>query len=239
MIIEGSIAIKSAVKNAKRDIKAVYFDKAKRSKDFNYLYHLCQDAEINCQKLERAVIEKLAIGHSHGGVIAEVGNRHYESLDDIVDADTLFYIDGIEDPFNLGYVFRTLCAFGFESVILAKRDYTKMEATLLKSSAGAFDHLKIYQTDDIEKDMTLLHSKGYRSYALYRGQEAHDLFKSHFSSKSLFLIGGEKRGIASRILNTVDEYLYIPYAQDYKMALSTASCIDVLAGIVYERKNYR
>lgn len=239
MIIEGAIAVKSAITNQKRKINCIYLDKDKKSKDFNYIRFLCHDRNIEFKNIERLEIEKIASGKSHGGVIADVEYRNFQSFDYISKSDVIFYIDGIEDPFNLGYVFRTLYAFGFKDIIVPNRDFGQFEATLLKSSAGAFDYLNIYQSKDFLNEIKTLKNSGYKTCALYRSDDAIDIFKSEHKSKAIYLLGGEKRGISSHILNEVDELLYIPYGNDYKMALSAASAIDVLATLVYQSRRYQ
>ena len=239
MYIEGAIAVKSAIHNRKRKVSCVYIDKAKKTKDFNYIRQLCKKLNIKVKECERLIIDEIASGKSHGGIVADVEKRQYQKLEVLLKNDNVFYVDGIEDPFNLGYVFRTLYAFGFSSVILRQYDYEKLEGTLLKSSAGAFDCLDIYLCDDINKMLETTKQKGYQSFALYRNEEAKDLFVTKLPKKAVYLLGGEKRGIAASVLEDVDKLLYIPYGNNFKMALSAASAVDVLATVVFQRRSYR
>lgn len=234
MIIEGSIAIKAAIKGKKREINAVYIDRNKKTKDFSYIRHLCKDNNIHIKDTGREEIDAMAVGKSHGGIVADVSMRLFQNIDEMLECEDLFYIDGIEDPFNLGYVYRTLFAFGFKNIIIPSRNTDLFESTLLKSSAGAYDFMNIYMTDDLLNDIEYFGLHGYKTYALERGDKSKDIFDYRFKGKSLFLIGGEKRGIASKIIDKVDELLYIPYGSDFKMALSAASTVDVLASLVYK-----
>lgn len=234
MIIEGSIAIKAAIKGNKRKIDKVYIDKHKRTKDFNYIRFLCHENNIEILPVDREYINSEAKGSSHGGIIASVSLREFEPITELVQNKHLFYIDGVEDPYNLGYVLRTLFAFGFSDVILPKRDMESFEATLLKSSAGAYDLMNIYLSEDLLTDITYLKDMNYHIYALNRSDSSVDIFDCEFEDRACFLVGGEKRGISSRILDVVDTSLYIPYDNDFKMALSAASSVDVLATIIFQ-----
>lgn len=84
--------------------------------------------------------------------MADVGNRKYDEFDD----GDIFYLDSIEDPFNLVYAMRSLYVFGIKNVLLSNRDYSFMEAQLLKSSAGAYDMLNIKIANDVLNDVKAL-----------------------------------------------------------------------------------
>ena len=145
-------------------------------------------------------------------------------------------MDGIEDPFNLGYAMRTLYAFGIKNVLLSNRDYSCMEAQLLKSSAGAYDMLNIRVGEDGIKQMADYKKAGYYLYGLYRGENSKDIFEVKFNSKALFILGGEKRGISAELLNLCDEHLYIPYGSDFRNALNACGALDVVATLLYSQR---
>ena len=231
MIIEGAISVKSAILNNKRKIECVYIDSEKKTKDFNFIRKITREKNIELIESTKSDLQQLAIGKSFGGVLAKVSNRNN---DDFNDGD-IFYLDGIEDPFNLGYCLRTLYAFGFKNVLLSNRDYSNMEAQLLKSSAGAYDMINLRVSEDEIKDIKEFKDNGYYLYGLYRGDDSKDIFDVKFNSKSLFMLGGEKRGIKADLLNMCDEYLYISYGSDFRNSLNACAALDVLATLVYKQ----
>ena len=234
MYFEGAISAKSALVNKRRKINALYVNRHKRTKDFKYILKMAKEADVKIVKCEKEDIEALAKGNSHGGMILEVENRSYESLDVLKD-DTVFVIDGIEDPFNIGYIMRTLRAFGYHHVILPSRDLTSMEATIQKSSAGAFDALDVIISEDLKSDLLKL-KKERIILALSRSEKAHNIFSYDYPLKKVIIIGGEKRGIKKEILNIVNEELYIEYPSDFRNALNAASALNVIVTILETRK---
>lgn len=231
MIIEGSISVKAAILNNKREIEVVYIDKEKKTKDFNYIRKTCRNNNIEIKESTREELTELASGKTFGGILAKVSERKNDEFDDT----NIFYLDGIEDPFNLGYCMRTLYAFGFKNVLLSSRDYTNMQAQLLKSSAGAYDMLNIKVSEDCVKEIQEYKNNGYCLYGLYRGEGSKDVFDTIFNSKALYMLGGEKRGISSDLLNMCDEYLYISYGSDFRNSLNACGALDVLATLVYKQ----
>lgn len=231
MWIEGAIAVKAALKEGKRTVLRLCIDNNKRSKDLSYIQKLAAAKKIAVEKYDRSFLDELATGKSHGGILAEVSARQ---SDELIDSDIL-YLDGIEDPFNLGYLMRTAYAFGISNIILPKRDYSSMEAQLLKSSAGAFDMLNILFAEDIPSVFDSLKDK-YRFYSLKRGDDARDIFQEEFAERCLFMIGGEKRGISAGLLQYADRFLYIPYANDFHNSLSGSAAGDVVMTLLFNQK---
>ena len=232
MIIEGAISVKAAINNHKRIINTVYINKDKKTKDFNYIRKICKLNNINIVESDNDTLNDKASGKSFGGVLAETSERQYDDFDD----GDIFYLDGIEDPFNLGYAMRTLYAFGINNVLLPSRDYSNMESQLLKSSAGAYDMLNIKITENSLNSINELKNNGYYLYGLYRGDNSKDIFDVKFNKKALFMLGGEKRGISSEVLSKCDEYLYISYGSDFRNSLNACGALDVVATLLFSQR---
>ncbi|MBR5755723.1 MAG: RNA methyltransferase [Erysipelotrichaceae bacterium] len=232
MIIEGAIAVKAAIKGRKRTVEKVYIDRGKKTKDFNYIRKITKEAGIELIELEREQLGEHLTGKSHGGIGAEVSSRKNDELT----YGDIFYLEGIEDPFNLGYSMRTLYAFGVKNVLLSPRDYTTMENQLLKSSAGAYDMLNVQITEDAVKQISGYKQQGYSLYALYRGEESTDIFDAKFSDKALFMLGGEKRGISSALLDMADRKFFISYGSDFRNSLNACAALDVVATLLYSQR---
>ncbi len=232
MIIEGAIAVKAALQNKKREIFKVYIDKDKKTKDFNYIRKLIRQNGVEVFECERSYLETILTGKSHGGIGADVSERREDEFDD----SDIFFLDGIEDPFNLGYCLRTLYAMGVKNVLLNKRDYSQMEGQLLKSSAGAYDMINIALCQEPLKMIASLKEKGYYLYGLYRGEQAKDIFDVRFADKALFILGGEKRGISGDLLDLCDDHLYISYESDFRNALNASAALDVVVTLLRSQR---
>ena len=233
MIIEGAISVKACINSNKRIVEEIYIQKDKKTKDFNYIRKLAKNNNIKLNELERNQLDQLLEGKSHGGIGALVSNK---KEDDFNLNEDIFYIDGVEDPFNLGYICRTLYALGFKNILLSKREYSNIEKQLLKSSAGAYEFLNIKVSNDILNELDELKNNNYYIYALFRNENAKDVFKYKFDKKAIYIFGGEKRGISSEILDKADELLYISYQSDFRNALNAAAALDVVATLICKDK---
>lgn len=232
MIVEGAISVKACINNLKRNVELVYIDKKKKTKDFNYIRKIIKEKNISLKEIDAEDFSSYTNGKTHGGIIATVSNRNYDEFDD----GDIFFLDGIEDPFNLGYIIRTLYAFGIKNVLLPEKDYSNMEGQLIKSSAGAYEMINIKLTSNSLVDIKEYKEKGYTTYALKRGDDAVDIFNEKFAEKSLFMLGGEKRGISSSLIDLCDKYLYIPYGSDFRNSLNAAAAADVVATLLFAQR---
>ena len=131
-IFEGAISCKALLEAGTRNCIKLYIDKKKNTKDTRYLVSLAKNksCEVILLLAEEKVIPQLTDIKAHG---------------------FLCYIDGVEDPYNLGSISRTLYASGCDAMILPKRDWSFAEQTILKASAGAYEKLPIYFVDSDEE----------------------------------------------------------------------------------------
>ncbi len=234
MLVEGAISVKACIKNNKRIVNRIYIDKNKKTKDFNYIRIIAKENNILVDEIDREDFSSLNVKKTFGGVVADVTNRKSDSFDN----GDIFYLDGIEDPFNLGYIIRTLYAFGIKNILLPLKDYSSMEAQIIKSSAGAYEMANVCFVEDIYEFIKNLKKDNYHIYSLVRSEISKDIFKEKFEDKCLFMIGGEKRGISKKLEELSDKNLFIPYGSDFRNSLNAYSACDVIGTLLYKQRNY-
>ncbi len=229
MIIEGDVSVKASLLGNKREVHVVYIDEKRHDKDAWFIEKKCEEKHVNIEKTSREYIESLATGHTHGGVIAEVSSRKYDDLKDVLKVENPFLVllEGVEDPFNLGYIMRSLYSAGCNGLILRKRNWETSESTILKSSAGASEYLPTILSDNIEADIEECKKNKLHVYAAMR-KDAKAYFDGNYKKPVLLMIGGEMRGLSSKVLKLADENIYIPYANDFRNALNAAGAAAVL-----------
>lgn len=238
MIIEGDISVKAALKYNHRILHKIYIDEKREDKDCRYIKKIAEEKNVEVIRMPREEIETMAQGKSHGGLVAEVGKRVFQTLEECMGEEMPFVVvvEGVEDPFNLGYIIRALYSSGCTGLILRKREWEMVEGTILKSSAGAYDALPIYLSEDISEDIKVLKEKGLTCYAAMR-KNAIVYTEGNFNQPIVLLIGGELRGLSSKVLKESDQNLYIPYANDFHYALNAAGASAVLGFEVLRQRS--
>jgi 23S rRNA (guanosine2251-2'-O)-methyltransferase len=102
---------------------------------------------IPVETVPRARLDQLSHGAVHQGCIAQVEARTYASVDEILayagrknEPPFLLILDAIQDVNNLGSLLRTAESVGVHGVILPEHRAAEVNATVVKTSAGASEH---------------------------------------------------------------------------------------------------
>lgn len=237
MIIEGSLSVKAALENQKRTVEHVYFAQEKKSRDFQYIKHLCYKHDVTFSLLPRSEVDSMAIGHTHGGVLAKVDYRHNEILEKNIQGHALL-VEGVEDPYNLGMMLRSAAAAGFTMVITGNREYQDSEAIILKASAGASEALSWIKTDDFESTLHCLKQEGVLIVSALRSDQSVPYQDFVYPERVCLCIGGERRGLSKQVVQASDAFVHILYPNQVKIALSAVSATAVLTfEIVRQQSN--
>lgn len=239
MIIEGKVSVKAALLAHKRDITCIYLEENRHDKEAHFIERKAEELNVHVQKCSRDKIDEMATGRTHGGVLADVSERTYQNLEDCFDEENPFLVlvEGVEDPFNLGYIMRSLYSAGCHGLILRKRDWHHVESTILKSSAGASEYMNIIMMDDVSEAVDICKKHGLTAYAAMR-KDAIPYFEANFKQPILLCIGGEMRGLSSSVLKKIDQNIFIPYANDFRNALNAAGASAALGFEVLRQRKY-
>lgn len=237
ILVEGSISVKACLLGGKRKVHCVYVDESKHDKNTHFILAKAKENHVRIVYTTREKIDAMASGRTHGGILAEVEQRQYQTLQDAMqNTPLLFVLEGVEDPFNLGYVIRSLYSAGCTGLILRNRDWSLAESTILKSSAGAFEYLNIILSDDIPSLIREVKKEGVHTYAAMR-KDACIYWEKDYTHPCLIAIGGEIRGLSSKVLEEIEENIYIPYANDFRAALNASGAANVIAFEVFRQRN--
>lgn len=238
---EGAISVMTVLETNSRQVHKVYladFDKIKIDRKISKIYKLCVEKEIPFEKCDESFVQKNAIGSTHGGLLALVGDRRYTPLEEIFSKKDGFIclIDGIEDPYNFAYSVRSLYAAGVDAIVLSERNWMSATGVCIRGSAGATELVDCSIYSDKEELIRLAKQNGYR--IVCADEKTDKVHTDSVLSKPLFLIiGGEKRGISATFLNSADEIVKIAYGRDFNMSLTAASATSILAFEVLRQNN--
>jgi len=180
-IMEGMTSVRAVFAGAEsgvndRKIEKILFDKAKARAKFRELGFLRAKAEECGFYVELASaeeIDSLAIGQTHGGVLAYTGDRTIKNITETEIKEGGFYVflQGIEDPYNFGYALRSLYAAGVDGIVLEKRNWMSAAGVVCRASAGASEMLPLCwgEPEEIAKAFK---EKGYAIVAADKTEDA-------------------------------------------------------------------
>ena len=244
-VFEGLTSIRSLLRGKKngindRKIIRILYDKDRkkaREKELAWLKRVGNEEGFTVEESDAEMLSRLTVGNSHGGIIAECGERDIPTLSPSHISEKGFFvmIQGIEDPYNFGYALRSLYACGVDGIILPERNWMTAAGVVCRSSAGASELLPIYTADPLFA-ARLFKEKG---YGIISADTRTDniLHKTPLHLPALLIVGGEKRGISRALLDLSDTVVKIPYGRDFDAALSAASAATILGWEIYRQNN--
>ena len=247
-ILGGYISVSNAIIGGKRKLIDIYYDKERLDKVFSSKYHLsekrqyselkkiCEEYGIRPKYKNKAFFDNISA--SCGGIAAEFSDRDFCDITDLFNLKSpyLVYLEGIEDPFNFGYVLRSLYLSGCDGVILPKRNFFTSDDIVVRSSAGTSELLDIALCDDISEYYDLIKQKGIK--IVCTGKEGSvSMYDADLSRPLLLVIGGERRGISKSFSRLADSIIEIPYGRESNISLSASSASSILAFEVFRRNH--
>lgn len=240
MRLEGRISVKAALLAGNRTVSSIFVRDDLKDRDTSFIIHQAENRNVPVKRLSAAETDELAQGKTHGGILAEAGERRFQDLSDSLGNSCPFVVmlEGVEDPFNLGYVARSLYSAGCTGLVLRNRDWSYSESTIVRSSAGAFEYMNVILSDDMAETVRVLKQNGLYAYAAMR-KDAVSYFDADFRKPLLLCIGGEMRGLSSAVLKECDQNIYIPYANDFRAALNAAGASAALGFEVMRQRSAR
>ena len=143
------------------------------------------------------------------GILAVVKRRTY-NMSDILGDDPgrthVLVLDNLQDPGNLGTIFRTAEAAGVTGIILSRDCVDIYNPKVVRSTMGAAAGIKVYAA----------HLKGKRAYD-----------QEDYKTGCAFLIGNEGNGLRDEVAECADHFVLIPM-QGKAESLNAAVAASVL-----------
>ena len=236
-IFEGMTSIRAIIKSmdekiSDRKIEKIFYDKNKLSKNIKnigYLKAVSSKYGFDVEETTSETIDMLSLGTSHGGIIAKATNRTIPPLDNSKIKPNGFYvmIEGIEDPYNFGYALRSLYPCGCDGIVLPERNWMSAAGVVSRSSAGASELFDMFSSSATEA-ADFFKNIGYKIICADENTN-HVLGHCEIPSPTLLIIGGEKRGISSSLLEKADMLIKIDYSREFRASLSAASATTMFA----------
>lgn len=124
-------------------------------------------------------------------------------------APLILVIENLQDPGNLGTIFRTGEAAGASGIIMSRETVDIYNPKTVRSTMGAIYRVPFLYTDSLADSIAQLKAADIDVYAAHlKGEKFYSEFS--YEKGTAFLIGNEGNGLSREIANLADEYLKIP-----------------------------
>lgn len=172
--------------------------------------------QVPVETVPRQRLDHYSQGAVHQGCLAVVEARKYASLEQILDRASqknedpfLLILDAIQDVNNLGSLLRSAEAAGVHGVVIPSHEAAEVNATVIKTSAGATEHLLIAQENNITHTIDLLKKQNIWVIGL-AGEAKTDYDKANLTGALTLVVGNEGKGISRLVREHCDLLIKLP-----------------------------
>ena len=119
-------------------------------------------------------------------------------------------LEDLQDPSNVGAIFRTAEALGIDGVILTEGCASCFSPKALRAGMGAMFRIPIFLTSDAPADMTAAASLNMRPMAAVPREGSSDVTGIRFFRGAIMCIGNEGNGLSEALIEACPEKITIP-----------------------------
>jgi RNA methyltransferase, TrmH family len=205
--IDGTKLLEEALRHGLR-IDTVFFSEAARPLAEKLLPQIADRTETLI--LPATVFNSAVPSESPQGVAALVKLRAFTSAQVLARATDgpIVVAAGLQDPGNLGTIFRSAEAFGAAGLFLTEGTVSPYNSKVLRGSAGSVFRLPFQQIPSAEL-IPLLRERGLRLLAT-SSHKGTPITAADWTLPLAIFIGNEGAGLSREILHQMDEALVIP-----------------------------
>ena len=230
--------------------KNVAIEKLKSKSKINKIYlsnkfsdreilSLIEKRNIKATVIDNKVLDKMCKG-LHQGIILEVEDIKTYTFDDIIpnikkEYPLVVILDHLEDPHNLGAIIRSSEAFGVDAIILPNDRSVQITSTVVKTSVGTIEKIKIINVPNINTTLKKLKDNGY--WIVGTDMEGEDYTSIDYKTKIAIVIGNEGKGISDLVSKNCDYLAKIPMKGTVNSLNASVACGIFLSEIVRSRGN--
>ncbi len=140
----------------------------------------------------------------------------------------IVFCDGIQDPGNLGTIFRTGVAFGADAIIFNGDAVDMYNPKVVRASSGAVVDIPAFEYS--AELLLKLKDMGYKLFVSTMDESGAKEIRNIKESpeKAILVFGSEGRGISDAILSQADEYFHIGIKKNMEsLNVTTAVAISL------------
>jgi len=236
----GLHACEALFKRRPQDIIRVYLTQPRRQR-LGPLVDFCVRERKGFQIVADDNLQRLTGSLHHEGVVVLAKAVHRWDLAALLRereagrlGGPLLYLDGVQNPHNLGSILRTAAHFGVAAITGAEAALPPLSPAAVRVAEGAAERVPVCDLGDPPADLRRLKKAGYRvaTSSSHRGEP---LYSATLGKKLVLVLGGEGEGVSRGIEALADLRLLIPGTGAVESLNVSVAC-GILLGEVWRRQ---
>jgi len=212
--IAGRNTVREALR-AGRSLNKLYIQAEAHGPALQQIIDLALEAGVPFERVRADMLDRLAPGIKHQGVVALAAAVSFSSLEEILkkaeergEPPFLLVLDELQDPQNVGALLRTADAAGVHGVLIPKRRSCPINATVAKVSAGAVEYVPLVQVGNLVQ--TLEHLKELGLWIIGADMDGEIFFDARLDGSAALVIGAEGKGLGTLVKKHCDVIVRLP-----------------------------
>ncbi len=219
--------------DSKDDIRTVYIADNFNDKD---IMASIRDSHIKYKVIPRYRMDKMVDG-LHQGIVMDVMDFKTYDIDVIHDIKSEYplvvMLDHIEDPHNFGAIIRSCEALGVDAIIIPNDRSVSVNGTVIKTSAGAIEHIKIIRVTNLVKCINYLKKSSF--WIVGSDMSSTSIGDIDVKMPICLVIGNEGHGMSRLVRESCDYVVSIPMEGKVNSLNASVAC----GILVYKIKDAR
>ncbi|MBF0425563.1 MAG: 23S rRNA (guanosine(2251)-2'-O)-methyltransferase RlmB [Magnetococcales bacterium] len=213
--VHGINAVLALLADPGREVTAVALLAGMRNPRLQAVAQLARERRARLRFVDRPTLDRLAGVREHQGVVALVAPRVQPEWPEVVARlsqtpwPLLLFLDGIEDPHNLGAILRSAAAFGVTAVVQTRDRSAPLSAVAEKAAAGAVAHVDLVRVTNLARTLEEVRTLFIPVYGL-EGAATTPLHAVAFKTPLALVLGSEGSGLRRLTREKCDQLLAIP-----------------------------
>lgn len=222
------------------DIKNIWLARGLKDRSIRQIAEAAQKNNVEISYVDKNDIQKIVGAVVHQGTAADVNYNNFidkQGLDSFLakcKEPFILILDQIQDPHNLGAILRTSEIANVDLIALPIKGNAPINATVVKTSAGALFGVKIHQTENLNHFIKYLQQKGIFVFGTAVSAKQ-SIFQVDFTSSIALIIGSEDKGVRKNIQAVCDELISIPQLGKLNSLNVSVSAAVIVYEIIRQR----
>jgi 23S rRNA (guanosine2251-2'-O)-methyltransferase len=201
--------------NSDEEISQVYILFGQQGGIINAIRIAAKKRGIKVNQIPPDKFKQLTKDKISQGVAALKSEQKFYDLHEIISESKnseyplILILDSIQDTHNVGAILRTAECSGVDGVIVTKYNSAPINETVIKTSAGASEHIKIAQINNLAQTIDELKQSGFWIVGSYL-EGAKDYTSIDYKIPIALIVGNEEKGIRKLTVDKCDHLVRIP-----------------------------
>jgi 23S rRNA (guanosine2251-2'-O)-methyltransferase len=203
----------------------------------NKIKEMAERRSVEIRHIPKNDLQEYVGAVVHQGVAAaveplgQIGETQFQAFLSTTDNPLILILDQIQDPHNLGAIIRSAEIAGIDLIVLPEKGSAELNATVVKTSAGAVFYTKFYLAAHLEETIEQLNDRGISTAATV-AHKGESLFLSNLSGPLALVIGGEGKGVRRHLERLCTLRLSIPqFGKINSLNASVASAVVIFEAV--------